>query len=440
LFKNTTKCFKPTCLANKICSLVFRVPFPDIIADTLIYVIEKSKHADYEISVSDYVGIAEPHKVPARIFLETTDFTFFHIENLTEMNMVLRLLQMKPKLQPEIARTNTGFIAAKATISQQKTTSRQRTILKGENITRYQIHGQYYFDFSKENLVGGTQDPAVLGARNKVLVRKTGDSILASYVDKDIFPEQSLYQVWDITKPVSTMYVLSVLNSRLMDLLYKTMLVTNRDTTPQLKKVDLDRIPIRHINFTTPKVEQERMVERSKSLYEEYLQTKDWGSVMSFIAQLLPQKQDGTPDMEREQSDVVHDLLAFLAEEMMRLHKEKQVEIKGFLGWLESYLGISVEDLRNKTKVKEYWKAEVGWDGLRRALEQNRRAIQSVKGFDITRREPQETIRAEFDASVAKLGPLLQCIELTDKLIDQIVYKLYGLTEEEIEIVEGSRN
>ena len=141
--------------------------------------------------------------------------------------------------------------------------------------------------------------------------------------------------------------------------------------------------------------------------------------------------------MEQEQSDVVHDLLAFLAEEMTRLHKEKQAESKGFLGWLESYLGISVEDLRNKTKVKEYWKAEGGWEGFISALEQNKRAIQSAKGIDVTRREPQETIRTEFDSSIARLRPLLEHIELTDELIDQIVYKLYGLTEAEIAVVEG---
>jgi len=28
-------------------------------------------------------------------------------------------------------------------------------------------------------------------------------------------------------------------------------------------------------------------------------------------------------------------------------------------------------------------------------------------------------------------------IEATDRLLDQIVYKLYGLTEEEIKVVEG---
>ncbi len=38
---------------------------------------------------------------------------------------------------------------------------------------------------------------------------------------------------------------------------------------------------------------------------------------------------------------------------------------------------------------------------------------------------------------MATLGPLLARIEETDRLIDQVVYKLYGLTDEEIGIVEG---
>ena len=56
--------------------------------------------------------------------------------------------------------------------------------------------------------------------------------------------------------------------------------------------------------------------------------------------------------------------------------------------WLEEYLAVSVGGLKNKTKVKDYWKAEVGWEGLLSALAQNRKAIQSAKGIDITHREP----------------------------------------------------
>lgn len=82
---------------------------------------------------------------------------------------------------------------------------------------------------------------------------------------------------------------------------------------------------------------------------------------------------------------------------------------------LETVYGY-VEDLKNKTKVKEYWKAE-GWEGFVGALEQNKKAIESGKGIDVTRREPQENIRSEFDTSVAKLRPLLQRIELTDNIL-----------------------
>lgn len=40
---------------------------------------------------------------------------------------------------------------------------------------------------------------------------------------------------------------------------------------------------------------------------------------------------------------------------------------------------------------------------------------------------------------MAVLEPLKSKIETTDNLIDQIVFKLYGLTDEEIEIVEGRK-
>ena len=227
-------------------------------------------------------------------------------------------------------------------------------------------------------------------------------------------------------------FLLALINSQFFNWRFKLTSTNNNVATNEL-----NRLPVRRINFTTPKAERERLVGEGQKLYHEYLQSKDGGKVLSFVDQRLPQKPDGSPDTEREQSDVIHDLLAFLAEEMTRLHKEKQTEIKGFLRWLEGYLGVNVEDLKNKTRVKEYWKQDVGWEGFLGALEQNRRAIHSAKGLDVTRREPQETIRAELDASVAKLRPVLERIELTDRLIDSIVYKLYGLTEEEIAVVEG---
>ena len=93
---------------------------------------------------------------------------------------------------------------------------------------------------------------------------------------------------------------------------------------------------------------------------------------------------------------------------------------------LETFLGCPVDDLRGKTYVRAYH--ERTFDELLATLKKNRRRIQP----DLDRRDPLEALRAEWDASMGKLRPLLVRLAATDRLIDLIVYRLYGLTEEEI--------
>lgn len=132
-----------------------------------------------------------------------------------------------------------------------------------------------------------------------------------------------------------------------------------------------------------------------------------------------------------EQSDVVHDVLAFLAEKMIEYNKEKNKEIKSFLGWLEREAGTKVEDLTGKTTIKKYHETTV--DSLISILKKNKKKLH----IDASRRDLQDRLSTEFDRSLQKLIPLKRKIEITDHLIDQIVYKLYGLIEAEIKIVEG---
>ena len=49
----------------------------------------------------------------------------------------------------------------------------------------------------------------------------------------------------------------------------------------------------------------------------------------------------------------------------------------------------------------------------------------------------EDKIRSRFVTAKETLLPLENQIAFTDQLIDQIVYRLYGLTEGEIKIIEG---
>jgi hypothetical protein len=90
-----------------------------------------------------------------------------------------------------------------------------------------------------------------------------------------------------------------------------------------------------------------------------------------------------------------------------------------------------VEDLTPKTKLQSYY--EHDYEGFLAVLKKNSKKL----AIDPARREPAEALRAEFEGSLRKLLPLRERIRLTDELIDATVYRLYGLTEEEIGIVEG---
>lgn len=151
------------------------------------------------------------------------------------------------------------------------------------------------------------------------------------------------------------------------------------------------------------------------------------------------------PDALWEQADVVHDLLAFLAERMVELNKERQKKMKAFLQWFEAELEITpdskgregIEALTGKTKLKnylgDYQKDEeaLPFDDLWEILRVNKRRI----GRSLTP-TLMETVRQAYTENLAALLPIKEQLRLTDGLIDQIVYRLYGLTEEEIAIVE----
>ena len=107
--------------------------------------------------------------------------------------------------------------------------------------------------------------------------------------------------------------------------------------------------------------------------------------ILAAVDGCLPKDGEGNFIADQEKSDVVHDLLAFLAERMLEMNRQK----------------LAIDPVRQK---------------------------------------PAELLRSEFEGSLGKLLPLLERIERTDRLIDAVVYRLYGLTEEEIGIVEGKAN
>jgi hypothetical protein len=145
--------------------------------------------------------------------------------------------------------------------------------------------------------------------------------------------------------------------------------------------------------------------------------------------------------IQPERSDAVHDLLAHLEEQMIALHKARQSEMNGLLAWLEREIDAPLDGLTGKSEIRGYLgdypksAQDLPFEELLAILRKNSRKLRVNPG----KREVQQRLQEEYEASLEKLEPVKARLAWTDRLIDRVVYRLYGLTEEEIAVVEGKR-
>jgi type I restriction-modification system DNA methylase subunit len=254
-------------------SLIYKAKFPNVIADTLIFVFKKTPaNESHKVLVEEYerekaeILQSEYAKMPVSRFAYPRDIANIKFFAGIDSKPHLRRLDY-------FLNSSVGFIACSKTVQRYQTAKTQNIVFKGENIHRYSLTGNFWFQWKKSNLAGGTQDIKKLGTCPKILLRKTGAPIFAALDTHGVFPEQSLYFAFPKSgNPCDCKFYLAILNSHFFDFYYKNRLVTNADTTPQLKKVDLDSFPFPIVDFSKPadKTQHDKMV----SLVEQMLAAK----------------------------------------------------------------------------------------------------------------------------------------------------------------------
>jgi hypothetical protein len=230
-------------------------------------------------------------------------------------------------------------------------------------------------------------------------------------------------------------FLLAILNSTLMEWFFKKNFNSDLNIGPD----DAKKFPIRRINFTLSSDQRVYYLAKAKNLYAYCLDKNEQDCLLGFVDHHLSQ--------EAEESDVVHDLLAFLAEEMIRLNKEKWVAQKEFLDWLVRSLNMSSDKnsrkgigaLTGKEKLAnypgDYQKGEppLATDQLLEILRKNKTRL----GISLSNTTMLDRIRKEYEESLQRVLPIKESLQKTDALVDAVVYRLYGLTEKEIRVVEG---
>jgi hypothetical protein len=232
---------------SRIVEIVYRWNFPNIVADTMTFMCMNQKtNSNYEFHIKH-----DSNSPFLTFFLSEIkndkEFMFRSFDSYKTKELIFDIKNKSENLV-KYAKSTSGFGAIAGTITKNKENERQRPVLKGSSIAPYILRDYYYFDFRPENLGGRTRDVDKLSIKNKVLLRKTGYPLICSFDNQGFYPEQSLYFFYDLSDKISNEYLLSLFNSSIYNWFYKNYLVTNIDSTPQLKNKDLDNFPIILLN------------------------------------------------------------------------------------------------------------------------------------------------------------------------------------------------
>ncbi|MGG6295460.1 TaqI-like C-terminal specificity domain-containing protein [Leptolyngbya sp. AN02str] len=242
---------------------------------------------------------------------------------------------------------------------------------------------------------------------------------------------------------ISSLALTAILNSSLMTFFLKQTGTDLRGGYFRMKTAYLNPFPIPQISFTTSNDRRQQAFQDVIALYDKFQLDHNPDPLLAKVDYHLSQQP--------EETDVIHDLLAHLAEQMIELNKQKQAEIKSFFQWLERFVGCDIDNLSNKSKIQNYlgdyykktqgsdMETDIGephlsFDDFIELLKKNKKKLK----IDPAARKEQQTLEKEYQNSLDVLLPIKMQLMRCDRLIDAIVYKLYGLIEEEIAIVEGS--
>ena len=281
----------------------------------------------------------------------------------------------------EIGNTYFGIQAydRKSSISDRKINENYISIIDGADIVRFQYSiPNKYFNYLSENIKSGGD--LNVYSQDRIVISQIGQSPKVGFCEKGILTSNTIYNLFLKDSRFSLKYILAILNSQLIKSYWLSKYNDNKDLFPKIKGYQLKQLPIKEISLENqqPFIEKANlMLSLNKELQE-----------ISEKFQRTLQREIFTPKLPEAlpQNNL-----------SKKLQNWYELSFADFLKELSKSKGSRPLGLSEKAEWEDYF------------LQEQQKAI-SIKSK----------------------------IEQTDAAIDQMVYELYGLTEEEIEIVENS--
>ncbi|WP_336067403.1 Eco57I restriction-modification methylase domain-containing protein [Mesoflavibacter sp. CH_XMU1404-2] len=269
-------------------------------------------------------------------------------------------------------------------VSDIKTEQFPYPIICGGDLSRNVINYQdKYVNYNKEDLK--IYKPKSIYTEEKILIRRIGNDIISCYDDTGLFNVCDVYNVQLKNKiDIDLKFISILINSKLINLYFETKFKTVKKLFP--------KIPIQYLKLIP-------VVLPSKLKENTFVKTADY--ILNLNIRLLK---------------VVITFQKYLTSKFQLEKLSKKLQ-----NWHELEFGDFIKELNKAIKANNKQRVK---DGLEEIP-------------TLTKKDEFEWLDL-FEDNKQKAQALQTQINQTDKEIDAMVYQLYGLTDEEIQIVENS--
>ncbi|MGJ0378385.1 Eco57I restriction-modification methylase domain-containing protein, partial [Aliarcobacter cryaerophilus] len=255
-------------------------------------------------------------------------------------------------------------------LSEEQLDDRYRPIIRGRDFYKYTpLVNEMYVLFDPEQLWSNTNETMYL-VDEKLIFRQTSDHLVVAYDNNRNFTMDTTHLLFDKSQTFNHRYLLSVLNSKLLNFLYQIIVPEIGKAFSEVKGVNLKKLPIKEISLKG----QEPFIQKADLMLE--LNKKLQELKQNFINELNLEKVS------------------------TKLQKFEELDFDDFVKEYAKAKKLKFADKLEERNFKNEWQ---------RLFENDKKEVLEIQNQ----------------------------INITDKEIDQMVYKLYDLTSDEIKIVES---
>jgi len=143
--------------------------------------------------------------------------------------------------------------------------------LRGEDFFKYSLNPQHSRWISYGEWLAAPRPSTPFFAPDKIVIRQTADTLIATIDDKQYLNLNNVHNLVLKEKGYSLKFILSLINSRFLSFIHRVLVPEFGRVFAEVKIVNLEKLPIPSISFTTPEKDHKERVRKAIELYESYM-------------------------------------------------------------------------------------------------------------------------------------------------------------------------